>query len=125
MLTSNRLRIDLGDGSRAVDYRIEYGHVESRILESATEKGSEIEKPWNLVTAKELSSHVMADTVVAYWLRHRMGIHRLIRACDQDTGRNSTVETGRLHSEPASGSDECNEDVTRATGEDRDGASEP
>ena len=124
MLTSNRLRIDLGDGSCAVDYKIDYGRVESRILESA-EKGSVIEKPWHLLTAKELTSHVMADTVVAHWLRHRMGIHRLIRACDQDTGRNSTVETGRLHSEPASGSDECNEDVTRATGEDRDGASEP
>jgi hypothetical protein len=84
MLTSNRLRIDLGDGSCAVDYKIDYGRVESRILESA-EKGSVIEKPWHLLTAKELTSHVMADTVVAHWLRHRMGIHRLIQACNQDS----------------------------------------
>ena len=84
MLTSNRLRIDLGDGSCTVDYRIYYGCVESRILESA-EKGRVIEKPWHLLTATELSSHVMADTLVAHWLRHRMGIHQLIQACNQDT----------------------------------------
>ena len=85
MLPSNRLRVDLGDGSRAVDYRIEFGCVESRIVESVAEKNAMIEKPWHRLTANELSSHVMADTVVARWLRHKMGVHRLIRACNEDT----------------------------------------
>jgi len=26
----------------------------------------------------------MADTVLLRWLRHRMGVYRLIRACNQD-----------------------------------------
>ena len=40
MLPSNRLRVDLDDGSRAVDYRIEFGCVESRIVESVAEKSA-------------------------------------------------------------------------------------
>lgn len=85
MLTSNRLRVDLGDGFRAVVYRIEYGCVESCIVESLAEKDGMIENSWHRLTANELSSHVMADTVVARWLRHKMGIYRLIRACNEDT----------------------------------------
>ena len=83
MLACNRLRIDLGGGSRAVDYRIECGRVETRVLESVPETGV-IENPWRRLTARELTSLVMADTVVARWLRHRMGIHYLIRACIQE-----------------------------------------
>ncbi len=83
MLACNRLRIDPGDGSPAVDYRIENGWVESRILETADERNGAVEKSWQRLTPEQLSSHVMADTVVARWLCRRMGVHELIRACNQ------------------------------------------
>jgi hypothetical protein len=86
MLACSRLRIDPGNGSPAVDYRIESGFVESRTLETDAAKGSmpAIEKPWQRLTPKQLTSRVMADRVVAQWLRHRMGLHGLIRACSQE-----------------------------------------
>src|SRR5262249_25742868 len=77
MLARNRLRIDPGDGSPAVDYRIENGFVESRT--------PAIEKQWQRLTPEQLTSRVMADTVVLRWLRHRIGVYRLIRACNQDS----------------------------------------
>lgn len=85
MLACNRLRIDPGDGSPAVDYRIEGGCVESRILEEAAERIGAIEEPWQRLTPEQLRSHVMADTAVARWLRRRLGIFALIRACNQDS----------------------------------------
>ena len=74
-MACNNLRIDLGDGSLAVDYRIEKGYVETRTLQADNAHS------WQRLTPDEITSHVMADTVVARWLRRRMGIHRLIRAC--------------------------------------------
>jgi hypothetical protein len=87
MLAFNRLRIDPGNGSPAVDYRIKEGFVESRTVETHVAKKStpSIEKQWQRLTPEQLTSHVMADTVVLYWLRHRMGVHRLIRACNRDS----------------------------------------
>lgn len=73
MMPSNRLRIDPGNGSLVVEYRIENGLVESRTLGAET--------GWQLLNADEISSHVMADTAVAYWLRRKMGTRWLIRAC--------------------------------------------
>jgi len=84
MLPCNRLRIDLGDGSPAVDYRIEDGRVESRTVDNAADRNSVVEESWQRLTADQLYSHVMADTVVSRWLRRRMGIHQLIRACNHD-----------------------------------------
>jgi hypothetical protein len=87
MLACNRLRVDPGNGSPAVDYRIESGFVESRTLETDAAKRSVpvVEKPWQRLTPKQLTSRVMADRVVAQWLRHRMGLHGLIRACSQES----------------------------------------
>ena len=85
MLESNRLRIDLNDGCHAVDYRIQNGNVESRTLETGCETNDESEDQWRRLTADQLSSHVMADTAVARWLRGRMGTRRLIRACNQES----------------------------------------
>jgi hypothetical protein len=86
MLACNRLRIDPGNGSPSVDYRIESGFVESRTLETDAAKRSSLttEKQWRRLTPEQLTSRVMADKVVAQWLRHRMGLHGLIRACHQD-----------------------------------------
>ena len=87
MLTFNRLRIDPGKGSPAVDYRIKNGFVESRIVETDAAKGRipAIERQWQRLTPEELTSRVMADAIVLRWLRHRMGVFRLIRACNQDS----------------------------------------
>jgi hypothetical protein len=84
MLAFNKLRIDPGDGSPVVDYRIENGFVEKRTLETGAEGSTEGEKGWQRLTPEELGSHVLVDTVVARWLSRRMGIRRLIRACTQD-----------------------------------------
>ena len=86
MLACNRLRIDPGNGSPAVDYRIESGFVESRTLETGAVERSVLasEKAWQRLTPKQLTSRVMADRVVAQWLRHRMGLHGLVRACSQE-----------------------------------------
>ena len=86
MLACNRLRIDPGNGSPAVDYRIESGFVESRTLETGAVERSvpASEKAWQRLTPKQLTSRVMADRVVAQWLRHRMGLHGLVRACSPE-----------------------------------------
>lgn len=81
MLQCNRLRIDPCDGSLVAEYRIENGCVESRTLETAAKCDTATHQRWQRLTPEELSSHVMADTVVAQWLRGRMGVHSLIRAC--------------------------------------------
>jgi hypothetical protein len=91
MLACNRLRIDPGDGSPVVDYRIENGSVESRTLETAAESSTATAKEWQRLTLEQLSSHVMAETVVAHWLHRRMGVHRLIRACTQHSSSAKTM----------------------------------
>lgn len=85
MLAFKRLRIDSGNGSPAMDYRIKKGFVESRTVETDAAKGSTppIGKQWQRLTPEPLTSRVMADTVVLHWLRHRMGVYRLLRACNQ------------------------------------------
>jgi hypothetical protein len=87
MLVFNRLRIDPGNGSPAVDYRIEDGFVESRTLETGATKRSTlaIEKQWQRLTPQQLTSRLLADTVLLHWLRRRMGVYALIRACNQDS----------------------------------------
>ena len=85
MLAFIRLRIDPDDGCPAVDYRIEEDRVESRVLDRSAERSGAIEAPWQRLTPEQLRSHVMADTVVARWLGRRMGFHRLIGACNQDS----------------------------------------
>ncbi len=70
MLACNRLRIDPGDGSPVLEYRIENDRVESRTLTG-----------WRQLAPEEISSHVAANTVVAAWLHRRMGLHKLLRAC--------------------------------------------
>jgi hypothetical protein len=80
MLEFNKLRVDRGDRSGAIEYRIEREHVESRAVGKDT-----VEESWRRIPPEKLRSHVMADTVLARWLRRRMGIHKLIRACQQDS----------------------------------------
>lgn len=84
MLDFYRLRIDPGDGYPVMDYRIHDGCVESRVIEMEPEVEVETDSRWKQLSPEELSSHVMADTVVARWLRRRLGIFPLVRACHPD-----------------------------------------
>jgi hypothetical protein len=92
MLTCNRLRIDPGIGSPAIDYRIENDLVERRTVEPIREGSAALEK-WQRLTPEELTAHVMADTIVARWLSRRMGFRWLIRACNQQS---SAANNGTL-----------------------------
>lgn len=79
MLECTKLRVDPGNGSLALEYRVEGGSVECRVL------GSGVEELWLPLSSEQISSHVMEGTVVAHWLRRRIGVHRLMQACNQDT----------------------------------------
>ena len=97
MLASNRLRIDPGNGRPAIDYRIENDFVESRTLEfDAAQRTVSAAEPWRRLTPAQLTSRVMADKVVAQWLQHKLGLHRLIRACNQSLS--SPAESSRKSS---------------------------
>ena len=99
MLAFNRLRIDPGNGSPAVDYRIENGFVESRTLETGSTKRSTltIEKQWQRLTPEQLTSRLMADSLLLRWLRQRMGVYRLIRACNQGSSSPNNPAPERSH----------------------------
>jgi hypothetical protein len=92
MLEFNRLRIDQGDGCTAIDYRIVDERVESRAVRNGV-----AEESWQRLMPETLRSHVMAGTLLYRWLRRRMGIHPLIRACQPDSqfseNREAPMET--------------------------------
>lgn len=81
MLACNRLRIDCGK-SPVIEYRIEDGAIESR--EITLEKGESAETEWRRLSTEQITAHVMADTVVAHWLRRRIGLYSLLRLCAGD-----------------------------------------
>ena len=83
MLASNRLRLEPGNGSPVVDYRIENGCVETRTLATGAGENA-LEKQWQPLTPEELSSRVLRDSVLARWLRRRLGLFRLVRACNHE-----------------------------------------
>jgi hypothetical protein len=92
MLACNRLRIDRDDGSSALDYRIEDDRVESRTLEIGKQASPVTGKEWQLLTPEQLTALIMSDTVVAQWLRRRMGVYRLVRACNQHLSSGSAEQ---------------------------------
>jgi hypothetical protein len=76
------LRLETADGANGEEYRIYDGQIEVRQLQSS----SDDEWCWHRVTPEQLTAHVNAKTVVAEWLKRRLGWRRLLRACiaDQD-----------------------------------------
>ncbi|HKU28090.1 MAG TPA: hypothetical protein VJQ54_21655 [Candidatus Sulfotelmatobacter sp.] len=84
MLAWNRLRIDPGEGSAVVDYRIQNGSVESRRVQIPDDVYSEVPRQWHRLSAEELSSLVMSNKVVAHWLTRRMGTFAVLRACSEN-----------------------------------------
>jgi len=73
------LRLEAADRSGVEEYRIYEGAIEVRQLQRSPE--NESDDTWQRLTHTQLAEHVKDDTVVAKWLRHRMGWQRLLRAC--------------------------------------------
>ncbi|HET9305533.1 MAG TPA: hypothetical protein VFO46_05850 [Candidatus Sulfotelmatobacter sp.] len=92
-MACNSLRIDAGDGSPVMEYRIENGHVENRILFSPEET---TQSDWQSVSPEELSEHVMSGTILSLWLRRRMGIFPLVRACHSDASSSDYADAPTL-----------------------------
>lgn len=90
----NKLRIDGFDGSPAVEYRIQNGHVARRTVDSAAECQA-AEDQWERLTPEDFSYHVRAGTVVAFWLYHRMGPDAVSRACVSHREPDSNVTPAR------------------------------
>ena len=84
-MSSNKLRIDPNDGSPVVEYRVENGCLERRIIGASAELSAALDGQWQRLTREQLASHVSANRVVAHWLSRRFGIHALIRACSKSS----------------------------------------
>ena len=83
MLGWNRLRVESGNGTAGMDYRIRDGQVECRAIDvSSLANGAR----WRQLSADELRSLVLANPLLAKWLSHRMGVFQLVRACSADSG---------------------------------------
>jgi hypothetical protein len=79
-LTPMHLRLESPDG-RGDEYRIYDGHVEVRPLGAAVADADMDEYSWRQVTPEQLTSHVSNRTILAEWLKQRLGWRRLLRAC--------------------------------------------
>lgn len=71
------LRLEASSGSE--EYRIYEGLIEVRKLKRPREGESEGE--WQRLSHTDLAAHVHENSVVAQWLRKRIGWQRLLRLC--------------------------------------------
>jgi hypothetical protein len=81
------LRLEATDGAGVEEYRIFEDAVEVRKLRSGEEKddlelaSEHVSNEWQRLSHEDLTAHVKKNTVVAQWLKHRLGWRRLLRAC--------------------------------------------
>lgn len=81
------LRLEASDGSGVEEYRIYEDSVEVRKLRCGEENddvelaAEHISDEWQRLSHEDLTAHVKTNTVVAQWLKHRLGWRRLLRAC--------------------------------------------
>jgi hypothetical protein len=79
------LRLETTDGSGIEEYRIREGEIEVRRAQRPSQEW-QFEDAWNRLSAADLTAHVQKNTVVAQWLKHRIGWKRLLMACtDKET----------------------------------------
>jgi hypothetical protein len=85
--TSKRLWLEPGDGSPITEYSIENGSVSVRTvdLNHGSDQDEELESRWEQLTPEQLRFHVERHTVVAEWLKRRIGWRRLLTECVRDT----------------------------------------
>jgi hypothetical protein len=75
--SSTRLRLEPKDGSPVTDYRIQDGQVEVRVLDASGRPSAA--GTWRRLMPDEIASHVRANTVVARWLRLKLGWREVLR----------------------------------------------
>jgi len=81
------LRLEATNGSGVEEYRIYEDAVEVRRLCCGKETGdlelavAHLSDEWQRLSPGDLTDHVKKNTVVAQWLKHRLGWRRLVRAC--------------------------------------------
>ena len=86
-LTSKRLRLESENGSPITEYSIENSTVAVRSvdLNRRSDPQQAEETSWQQLTPEQLRFHVERHTVVAEWLKRRLGWRRLLRECARDT----------------------------------------
>ena len=81
------LRLEAANSSGVEEYRIYEDGVQVRKLCCGEEKGDlelageHLSNEWQRLSPDDLTHHVKDNTVVAQWLKHRLGWRRLLRAC--------------------------------------------
>lgn len=81
------LRLEAADSSGVQEYRIYEGSVEVRDVHSGEENDDvelvqeQLSDEWRRLSHDDLTEHVRRNTVVAQWLKHRLGWRRLLQAC--------------------------------------------
>ena len=81
------LRLEAADGSGVGEYRIHENGVEFRRPCSGEEHDDpelveeSVSDMWQRLSPADLTAHVKENTLVAQWLKHRLGWRRLVRAC--------------------------------------------
>jgi hypothetical protein len=81
------LRLEATDGAGVEEYRIFEDAIEVRKLRCGEEKddvelaAEHVSDEWERLSHEALTEHVKNNTVVAQWLKHRIGWRRLLRAC--------------------------------------------
>ena len=95
-LLSMNLRLEATDGSGGEEYRIHGGDVEVRKMNRSAGEADpkRFDSDWQRLTPGELAGHVHGNTVVAQWLKHRIGWRRLLLKCtDRETLREFGIES--------------------------------
>ncbi len=81
------LRLEAADDSGVEEYRVYEDSVEVRRLRCGEEQDDlelareQVSDEWRRLSHEDLTAHVKKNTVVAQWLKHRLGWRRLLRAC--------------------------------------------
>ena len=80
------LRLEATNGSGGEEYRIREDEIEVRPVNSSSTNDAYDDDDWQPLSSSDLADHVQRNTVVAQWLRHRIGWRRLLLKCtDQET----------------------------------------
>ena len=74
------MNLRLEGKSGGEEYRICDDRVEVRKLQSGR-SAADTDDCWHRLSHTDLAAHVRDNTVVAQWLRQRLGWRRLLRAC--------------------------------------------
>lgn len=78
-----RLRLEPGDGSPVIDYRLQDNELEKRVLDASGRPNPQTGSPWQRLTPEHIAHHITSRTIVAYWLRRKLGWRNVLRKCSR------------------------------------------